>query len=136
MFRCGICECSYTAERKVKPSGKEYIYYHCTGKGKIKTCKKDSYISEGKIDKFIVEILKDLENIPQELIDEVKDSLKVKNNYSNTTQDNIYKRIKEIDKMIQNGYKRMLKSSDSTENELWNQAYKELKAEKEQFLDK
>ena len=136
MFRCGICECSYTAERKVKPSGKEYIYYHCTGKGKIKTCKKDSYISEGKIDKFIVEILKDLENIPQELIDEVKDSLKVKNNYSNTTQDNIYKRIKEIDKMIQNGYKRMLKSSDSAENELWNQAYKELKAEKEQFLEK
>lgn len=140
LFRCGICGCSYTAERKVKPSGKEYIYYHCTGKGKIKTCKKDSYISEGKIDKFIVEILKGLENIPQELIDEVKDSLKeihdLKNNYSNTTQDNIYKRIKEIDKMIQNGYKRMLKSSDSTENELWNQAYKELKAEKEQLLEK
>lgn len=70
---------------------------------------KDSYISEGKIDKFIVEILKGLENIPQELIDEVKDSLKevhdLKNNYSNATQDNIYKRIKEIDKMIQNGYK-------------------------------
>lgn len=93
---------------------------------------KDSYISEGKIDKFIVEILKGLENIPQELIDEVKDSLKevhdLKNNYSNATQDNIYKRIKEIDKMIQNGYKRMLKSSDSAENELWNQTYRELKA--------
>ena len=60
----------------------------------------------------------------------------MKNNYSNATQDNIYKRIKEIDKMIQNGYKRMLKSSDSTENELWNQAYRELKAEKEQLLEK
>ena len=38
--------------------------------------------------------------------------------------------------MIQNGYKRMLKSSDSAENELWNQAYRELKAEKEQLLEK
>lgn len=40
------------------------------------------------------------------------------------------------DKMIQNGYKRMLKSSDSAENELWNQTYRELKAEKEQLLEK
>ena len=38
--------------------------------------------------------------------------------------------------MIQNGYKRMLKSSDSADNELWNQAYRELKAEKEQLLVK
>lgn len=58
-----------------------------------------------------------------------------KNNY-NTTQDNIYKCIKEINKMSQNGYKRMLKSSDSAENELWNQAYRELKAEKEQLPEK
>ena len=29
---------------------------------------------------------------------------------------------KKINKMSQNGYKRMLKSSDSAENELWNQA--------------
>lgn len=65
LFKCSVCGCSYTAERKVKPSGKEYIYYHCTGKGKIKTCKKASYINETKIDKFIAEILKGLENIPQ-----------------------------------------------------------------------
>ena len=38
--------------------------------------------------------------------------------------------------MSQNGYKRMLKSSDSAENELWNQAYRELKAEKEQLPEK
>lgn len=30
----------------------------------------------------------------------------------------------------------MLKSSDSAENELWNQTYRELKAEKEQLLEK
>ncbi len=38
--------------------------------------------------------------------------------------------------MSQNGYKHMLKSSDSAENELWNQAYRELKAEKEQLPEK
>lgn len=140
LFKCGVCGCSYTAERKVKASGKEYIYYHCTGKGKIKTCKKTSYINESKIDKFIIEILKNLENLPQSLINEIKDSLKeihdLKNEYSNTTQDNIYKRIKEIDRMIQNGYKRMLRSNNDMENELWNQTYTELRAEKEQLMDK
>lgn len=140
LFKCSVCGCSYTAERKVKPSGKEYIYYHCTGKGKIKTCKKTSYINESKIDKFIIEILKNLENLPQSLINEIKDSLKeihdLKNEYSNTTQDNIYKRIKEIDRMIQNGYKRMLRSNNDMENELWNATYTELRAEKEQLMDK
>ena len=137
LFKCGVCGCSYTAERKVKPSGKEYIYYHCTGKGKIKTCKKNSYISEAKIDKFMVELLKGLENLPQELIDEIKVSLReiheLKNNYSSTSQDNINKRIKEIDKLIQNGYRRMLSNDTDEEKELWNQMYTDLRAEKEQL---
>ena len=139
MFKCGVCGCSYTAERKVKPSGKEYIYYHCTGKGKIKTCKKASYISETKIEKFIIEVLKLLENIPQELINEIKEVLReiheFKNDYSSTSQDNIYKRLKEIDNMISNGYKRMLRNNDEYENELWNQTYYELRTEKEELLE-
>lgn len=140
LFRCAVCGCSYTAERKVKPNGKEYIYYHCTGKGKVKTCKKSSYINETKIDKFIAEILKGLENIPQSLIDEIKESLQeiheLKNNYSNATLSNIYKRLKEIDTMIQNGYKRMLKSTHEGENELWNSTYAQLQEEKSQLMDK
>lgn len=139
LFKCGVCGCSYTAERKVKPSGKEYIYYHCTGKGKIKTCKKNSYISEAKIEKFIIEILKGLENLPLELINEIKDSLKeihdLKNNYSETSQDSINKQIKEIDRMIASGYKRMLKSTNDSENELWNSTYTQLRAEKEQLRE-
>ena len=140
LFKCGVCGCSYTAERKIKPSGKEYIYYHCTGKGKIKTCRKASYINETKIDKFIAEILKDLENIPQSLIVEIKESLQeiheLKNNYSNTTQESIYKRLREIDTMIQNGYKRMLKSINENENTLWNNTYAQLQEEKVQLMDK
>lgn len=30
LFKCGACGLSITAERKRKPSGREYIYYHCT----------------------------------------------------------------------------------------------------------
>lgn len=139
MFKCGVCGCSYTAERKVKPSGKEYIYYHCTGKGKIKTCKKGSYISESKIEKFIIEILKQLENMPQELINEVKDAIReiheFKNDYSSTSQDNIYKRLKEIDTMISNGFKRMLKNNNEAEDEIWTQTHYELRREKEDLLE-
>ena len=140
LFKCAVCGCSYTAERKVKPSGKEYIYYHCTGKGKIKTCKKASYISETKIENFIVEILKQLENIPQEFMDEIKDHLKAiheqKYEYSSTSQDSINKRIKEIDSMIANGYKRMLKNADGSEDELWNATYKQLSAEKTELRER
>jgi site-specific DNA recombinase len=35
LIRCGHCGCSYTPERKLKKSGRQYIYYRCTGfKGK------------------------------------------------------------------------------------------------------
>ena len=31
LVTCGHCGCTLTAEEKRKPSGKTYIYYHCTG---------------------------------------------------------------------------------------------------------
>lgn len=30
LLRCGECGCAITAERKTKPTGKVYVYYHCT----------------------------------------------------------------------------------------------------------
>jgi DNA invertase Pin-like site-specific DNA recombinase len=30
VFKCGACGKAVTAERKTKPSGKQYVYYHCT----------------------------------------------------------------------------------------------------------
>ena len=87
-----------------------------------------------------MEILKGLENLPQELITEIKGSLKeihdLKYEYSSTSQDSINKRIKEIDRMIANGYKRMLKNADSSEDELWNATYKQLSAEKTELREK
>ena len=87
-----------------------------------------------------MEILKQLEVIPQPIIDELKVHLKElheqKHDYSSTSKDSIYKRIKEIDNMITNGYKRMLRNDSDIENELWNETYKELRAEKDELLNK
>ena len=30
LIRCGVCGCSLTPERKRRPNGREYSYYHCT----------------------------------------------------------------------------------------------------------
>lgn len=30
LIRCGECGCGITAERRTKPTGKTYVYYHCT----------------------------------------------------------------------------------------------------------
>ena len=38
--------------------------------------------------------------------------------------------------MITNGYKRMLRNDSDIENELWNETYKELRAEKDELLNK
>ena len=57
-------------------------------------------------------------------------------NSRNATLSNIYKRLKDIGTMIQNGYKRMLKSIHEGENELWNSTYVQLQEEKSQLMDK
>lgn len=57
-------------------------------------------------------------------------------NIQATSQDSINKRIKEIDSMIANGYKRMLKNADGSEDELWNATYKQLSAEKTELRER
>ncbi|MEM7241797.1 MAG: recombinase family protein [Pseudomonadota bacterium] len=42
LFSCGVCGKAVTAERKQKPSGKEYIYYHCTRVHNTVKCKQPS----------------------------------------------------------------------------------------------
>lgn len=38
LLRCGVCGKSVTAEHKIKPSGREYTYYHCTRKHSTPVC--------------------------------------------------------------------------------------------------
>ena len=44
--KCGECGYSITADRKVKKSGKEYVYYYCTRKSKTYECSQKLFLRE------------------------------------------------------------------------------------------
>src|SRR3989344_1074138 len=44
--RCGECRYCITADRKIKKSGKEYVYYFCTRKSKIQKCEQHRFLRE------------------------------------------------------------------------------------------
>ena len=45
-FRCGECGFTITADRKIKKSGREYVYYFCTRKSKIQKCEQNRFLRE------------------------------------------------------------------------------------------
>ena len=47
--RCGECGYCITADRKIKKSGREYVYYFCTRKSKIKNCSQNRFLREEKL---------------------------------------------------------------------------------------
>ena len=48
-FKCGECGFTITADKKIKPSGKEYIYYYCTKKNPRHDCSQNVFTREEKI---------------------------------------------------------------------------------------
>jgi len=44
--RCGECGYTITAERKTKPSGRQYVYYRCTKKSRTQICGQHRFLSE------------------------------------------------------------------------------------------
>lgn len=46
LAKCGDCGYTITAEKKRKPSGREYIYYRCTHKSKVKKCNEHKFLRE------------------------------------------------------------------------------------------
>jgi site-specific DNA recombinase len=56
MIRCGSCGMAVTAEHKYKPSGRHYIYYHCTKRGLGPRCAESSVEArslEDQIEQFV-----------------------------------------------------------------------------------
>ena len=47
--RCGECGYCITADRKIKKSGSEYVYYFCTRKSKIQNCSQNRFLREEKL---------------------------------------------------------------------------------------
>ncbi len=65
MLKCGECGRAITAEKKIKPSGKEYVYYRCTKKQRV--CHQ-KYLEQREIVKQFNEIIQKVA-----LPDEVRD---------------------------------------------------------------
>ena len=58
--RCGECGYMMTAERKVKPSGRQYVYYRCTKKSKTQTCGQNRFLREDRLAAQIGEAVQNL----------------------------------------------------------------------------
>ena len=54
--KCGSCGYAITAERKFKPSGREYVYYRCTHKSKTKVCAERKFVREEVLAKQIEDL--------------------------------------------------------------------------------
>ncbi len=52
---CGECGYCITAERKIKKSGKEYVYYRCTKKSKIHKCSQNRFLREPELAKQVIQ---------------------------------------------------------------------------------
>ena len=59
ILKCGSCGCAITGERKQKPSGRKYLFYHCTDYYDKCKAKKQYYTEEG-LELILDGIIKDL----------------------------------------------------------------------------
>jgi DNA invertase Pin-like site-specific DNA recombinase len=91
LMTCGECGASVTAEKKTKPSGRRYVYYHCTKKKRNVQCDQGSieekelerqildYLETIRISKpfleWAVKVLKELEEQEAAQVDQVRASL-------------------------------------------------------------
>ena len=63
VIKCDCCGCTYSPEKKIKPSGLEYVYYSCSNWKQI--CKRE-YVEERVLLSPVMEALEKLSKIPPE----------------------------------------------------------------------
>ncbi len=97
LFACEECGRSIIADKKIKPSGKEYTYYRCT---KFKTNCKQQAVNENELHKQIAESLKVLE-IPTKTIAYVTEALKQSLNTKRKTEDKATELLEEQKKLLE-----------------------------------
>ncbi len=57
LFHCGECGFTITADRKIKKSGRQYVYYYCTKKNPNHICSQNVFMREEKISAQINEAI-------------------------------------------------------------------------------
>lgn len=67
VFSCGACGLGITSERKIKPSGKEYLYHHCTRVHRTPRCTQPT-INGKFLDQQVLDFLERI-TIPKRVYD-------------------------------------------------------------------
>jgi len=104
MIRCGHCGCSYTPERKLKKSGRQYIYYRCTGfKGKCAS----KWLREEEVTRQIADYIEKI-RIPDNVADRICLTLKSshvgKKEYYEEVITELRSQFERLEKRIENAY--------------------------------
>ena len=98
-FKCGECGFTITADKKIKKSGKEYIYYYCTKKNPHHKCTQNVFTREEKISSQIVEELQKV-SLPDDCADwMIKELKKEKVQSSKSSDFFVQKTKKELSKL-------------------------------------
>ena len=97
--KCGECGYAITAEKQVKKSGLEFVYYHCTHKSKTQKCSQRGFLREEKLAEQIKEQCQKV-SLPDVWRDRFLDKLKVWGNENRQTSNlfaqNLKKKIDEL----------------------------------------
>ena len=92
-FKCGECGFTITADKKIKKSGKEYIYYYCTKKNPHHKCKQNIFTKEEKISSQIKTELQKV-SLPDDCSDWMIKELKKEKIQSNQSSDFFAQKVK------------------------------------------
>lgn len=101
MFKCGECGHSITADRKIRKSGREHVYYFCTKKSKTLSCRQSHFVREEELARQVKEIyqkvaLKD-EGVSNMLKQLEKDKKEIAHSYHPLAQD-LRKELEAVEK--------------------------------------
>ena len=106
-FHCGECGYTITADKKIKPSGKEYIYYYCTKKNPNHKCSQNVFTREEKISSQINEAIQKV-SLPDNVADKMINELEKEKNekaqssyfFAQKTKDELSKLDKKLEKLM------------------------------------
>ena len=115
LIRCGRCGCSYTPERKLKKSGRQYIYYRCTGsKGKCGS----AWLREEELTKQISAYFEKI-RIPDYVAEKISGMLKNshagKKEYYEDVSNELKTQFERFEKRIEGAYEDKLDSKITEE---------------------
>ena len=103
LIRCADCGCIITPERKTKPSGKVYHYYHCTqyhGKHGAE------WLREKELTKQFVEAFNSLQ-MPKKVVEDIVDTLKSSHQGKKEFHHNLFNKYQEEYKKYEHRIEKM-----------------------------